>query len=159
MIYLQGKVILALKSLMFLSRNKYTQFFIEALSVFSKYFTENSAKISDSYKGLILKEFPCFKTIAETHLEINSLTDSLHASKENKVSVEFFNLKARCFLNNKDFFIFKDSVLKLDCVTLRSIPFSVSIKIYSSCLMRLFFSSMLISQRNTLMISEQASWQ
>ena len=121
-----GKVILALKSLMFVAKNKKSQYFINSLNVFSSYFIENSPKISNLYKEIVLNEFPFLKNNVDTQKEIKNLTEIYSSSVENKVSVEFFHFKEKCLQNNKDLNSFKDSILKLNCTILRSIPFSVS---------------------------------
>jgi hypothetical protein len=128
-----GKIIPALKSLIFLNKNSSNSYyFVDALTVFANYLHQNSTKISESYMNFITAEFPFLKNTQETQKHIKSISDSYYASGENKLALEFCKFKTSCSQGNKDFNSFKDSLAKIDQVSLRRIPFSVLLFNFSS---------------------------
>ena len=113
---------------MFLATNyKHSHYFIDSLSIFSNYYRENSSKISENYQKIILNEFPFLKSNDEIENKLKYLIDELNFSSKDKVAIEFFNFRTKCFQNKGDIISFKDKILKLDSSTLRKIPYSVSL--------------------------------
>jgi hypothetical protein len=118
------KTILALKSLTFLrNHSKNSHYYMDAMTVFSQYFTNSSTSVIDSFKTMVLNEFPELKSKNSAESENGTLIKNFSNSGQNELLLQFVSLKNS---SNKDFNSFKEKVSKIDQLALRKVPFNVT---------------------------------